>query len=115
MEDALIYFLVMAALMIPLSVVHMMCRHIVKKAPSLMPDKEQRDHYRWGELTMAFTCLAMVFYMWMILDYMITFCATMPLLGAVAHMPWILGTAAVLVTKTMHLMRLRIQMYEDVR
>ena len=58
---------------------------------------------------MAFTCLCMLFYMWMILDFMITFCATQPRLGALTHAPWILGAAGVLGAKTGHLMRLRAQ------
>lgn len=99
----------MLALMIPLAGVHLWCRDIVKKYPGIMPDNTQRDRYRWAELAMAFTCLAMLFYMWMILDFMVTFCATQPFWGAVAHMPWIMGSAGVLGAKTGHLMRLKAQ------
>jgi hypothetical protein len=47
--------------------------------------------------------------MWTILDYMVTFCATTPVLGMMAHVPWIVGSFAVLGAKTGHLMRLRAQ------
>ncbi|MEO0370468.1 MAG: hypothetical protein AAF231_03340 [Pseudomonadota bacterium] len=109
MTAALFYFLIMAALMLPLTGVHLWCRGIVKQHPQIMPDHIQRDRYRWAELAMAFTCLAMIWYMWMILDFMVTFCATQPLLGMLAHVPWILGTACVLVAKIGHLQRLRAQ------
>jgi hypothetical protein len=109
MTAAYVYFGLMLALMLPLTVVHMWCRDLVKKNPHIMPDNTQRDRYRWGEMAMAFTCLTMLFYMWMILDFMVTFCATAPLLGAVAHVPWIVGTAGVLGAKVGHLMRLKAQ------
>lgn len=109
MTAAHLYFALMAGLMLPLAGVHLICRDIVKKHSYIMPDNTQRDRYRWAELAMAFTCLAMVFYMWVILDYMVTFCATTPQLGALAHGPWIVGTAGVLGAKTGHLLRLRAQ------
>lgn len=109
MTTAMIYFMIMTGLMLPLATVHMWCRDVVKKNPHIMPDNTQRDRYRWSELAMAFTCLAMLFYMWVILDYMVTFCATTPWLGALAHVPWILGSAGVLGAKTGHLMRLKAQ------
>lgn len=103
-----IYFVIMASIMLPLAAVHLWCRDLVKKHPSIMPDNTQRDRYRWAELSMAFTCLAMIFYMWMILDFMVTFCATQPLLGALAHVPWVTGTAGILGAKIGHLKRLRV-------
>ena len=106
MTAAHIYFYAMATLMVPLACVHMLCRDVVKKNPQIMPDNTQRDRYRWAELAMAFTCLTMLWYMWVILDYMVTFCATTPALGLMAHVPWIFGTACVLVAKTGHLARL---------
>lgn len=109
MTMAHIYFALMLFLMLPLSFVHMWCRDVVKQNPHIMPDNTQRDRYRWSELAMAFTCLAMIFYMWMILDFMVTFCAMYPLFGALAHVPWIVGTACVLGAKTGHLLRLRAQ------
>ena len=109
MTAADLYFAAMLIVMLPLAVVHLWCRDIVKRFPQIMPDETQRDRYRWAEMAMAFTCLAMLFYMWMILDFMVTFCATTPLLGALAHGPWILGTLAVLVAKIGHLRRLSAQ------
>lgn len=109
MTAAHFYFACMVFIMLPLAVVHLLCRDVVKKHDYIMPDNTQRDRYRWGELAMAFTCLAMLFYMWMILDFMVTFCATQPALGALAHVPWIVGTVCVLGAKTGHLMRLRAQ------
>lgn len=109
MTTAALYFILMLVLMLPLTGVHLWCRDLVKKYPYIMPDNTQRDRYRWGELAMAFTCLAMLLYMWMVLDFMVTFCATQPLLGAIAHMPWIVGTAGILAAKIGHLIRLRAQ------
>lgn len=109
MTAALIYLLIMVALMLPLAIVHLWCRDLVKKHPYIMPDNTQRDRYRWAELAMAFTCLTMIFYMWMILDFMVTLCATQPILGAIAHVPWILGTACVLGAKIGHGFRLKAQ------
>ena len=48
----------------------------------------------------------MLWYMWVILDYMVTFCATTPVLGAMAHLPWIGGTFGVLLAKLRHMWRL---------
>ena len=92
--------------MVPLVVVHLLCREIVARYEAIMPDDKQRNRYRWAELAMAFACVAMLSYMWIILDYMITFCATTPLLGLLAHVPWILGSYAVLLAKLRHLARL---------
>ena len=109
MTAAHVYLAIMACLMLPLALVHMRCRDLVKQHPYIMPDNTQRDRYRWAELAMAFTCLAMIWYMWRILDFMVTFCATQPLAGAIAHVPWIVGTAGVLGAKIGHLMRLQTQ------
>ncbi|MGC3940450.1 hypothetical protein ACOTTU_21830 [Roseobacter sp. EG26] len=106
MTAAHIYFASMVLGMLPLTVVHLLCREIVARYPGIMPDTKQRNRYRWAELAMAFTCLAMLWYMWVILDYMVTFCATTPTLGLLAHVPWIVGTYAVLLAKTRHLGRL---------
>lgn len=109
MTAAHVYFALMTGLMLPLAGVHLYCRDLVKKHSYIMPDNTQRDRYRWAELAMAFTCLTMIFYMWVILDYMVTFCATTPWLGVLAHVPWIVGTTSVLGAKIGHLMRLRAQ------
>lgn len=106
MTAATLYFALMILFMMPLAAVHLICRELVKRYPAIMPDNTQRDRYRWAELAMAFTCLAMIWYMWMILDFMVTFCATQPLLGLLAHMPWIVGTLAVLGAKLGHMSRL---------
>jgi hypothetical protein len=47
--------------------------------------------------------------MWAIIDFMVTFCATQPVEGFIAHMPWIGLAFIVLVTKAGHLQRLRNQ------
>lgn len=106
MTAAHLYFALMVAAMLPLTVVHLLCREVVARWPGIMPDTKQRNRYRWAELAMAATCLAMLFYMWVILDYMVTFCATTPGLGLMAHGPWLLGTGAVLLAKLRHLGRL---------
>ncbi|WP_227271818.1 hypothetical protein [Roseobacter weihaiensis] len=106
MTAAHIYFALMILAMLPLAVVHMLCREVVARYPAIMPDTRQRNRYRWAELAMGVTCLAMLWYMWVILDYMVTFCATTPVLGMIAHLPWIIGSFAVLVAKTRHLGRL---------
>ena len=82
---------------------------------NIMPDDTQRNRYRWAELAMAFTCLGMLWYMWLILDYMVSFCATTPTLGLLAHGPWIVGTYAVLLAKTRHLGRLIAQVQTFLR
>lgn len=109
MEAAHIYFGLMTLAMLPLAWVHWECRKIVGEHPRIMPDETQRDRFRWMEIAMAFTCVVTIFYMWMILDFMVTFCATQPRDGFIAHMPWIVGGYAVLVAKAGHLMRLRAQ------
>lgn len=109
MEAAYIYFGLMALAMLPLAWAHWECRGIVKRFPKIMPDETQRDRFRWMELAMAFTCVVTIFYMWMILDFMVTFCATQPREGFMAHMPWIVGAFCVLGAKIGHLMRLRAQ------
>lgn len=106
MTAAHIYFALMICSMVPLVVVHLLCREIVARYAAIMPDTKQRNRYRWAELAMAFSCVAMLWYMWIILDYMVTFCATTPFLGALAHMPWIVGTYGVLLAKLRHLGRL---------
>lgn len=106
METAHIYFAAMVLGMLPLASVHAICRGIVKRYPHVMPDDRQRDRYRHSELAMGLTCLAMLWYMWLILPFMVTFCATDPFAGFVSHMPWIVGTYAVLCAKTWHLKRL---------
>ncbi len=106
MTAAHLYFALMVLGMLPLTVVHLLCREIVARHPQIMPDTKQRNRYRWAELAMGFTCLAMLWYMWVILDYMVTFCATTPVLGMLAHVPWIIGTFGVLLAKTRHLGRL---------
>lgn len=50
-----------------------------------------------------------LWFMWMILDFMVTFCATQPRDGFIAHMPWIVGAFCILGAKIGHLMRLRAQ------
>lgn len=100
------YFALMILAMLPLTVVHVLCREIAGRYTGVMPDTKQRNRYRWAELAMAFTCLAMLWYMWVILDYMVTFCATTPVLGLMAHVPWIAGSYAVLLAKLRHMGRL---------
>ena len=106
METAHLYFAAMAVLMIPLIFVHYLCIRVTGLHPGIMPDDLQRARYRLTELAMGLTCAAMLWYMLAILDYMVTFCATDPLAGAIAHGPWIAGTGAVLLAKTRHLYRL---------
>lgn len=109
MEAAHIYFGLMSIAMLPLAWVHWECRKIVGEHPRIMPDGTQRDRFRWMEVAMAFTCITTIFYMWMILDFMVTFCATQPREGFTAHMPWIVGACCVLAAKVGHLMRLKVQ------
>ena len=106
MEAAHIYFALMILAMLPLAVVHWICRELVGRHPQIMPDTKQRNRYRWAEAAMGLTCLAMLWYMWVILDYMVTFCATTPALGLMSHSPWITGSYGVLVAKVRHLGRL---------
>lgn len=106
MPVAYLYFGVMILLMTPLIFVHVLCTVVTGKYPGIMPDNGQRWRYQQAEGGMALSCLAMLWYMAQILGIMVTFCATYPLVGLIAHMPWIAGTGAVLVLKTRHLMRL---------
>jgi hypothetical protein len=106
MTAAHFYFAFMICGMVPLVVVHFLCRKIVTRYPEVMPDDKQRSWYLWAEAAMAFSCAGMLWYMYAILGYMVTFCATQPLLGAVAHVPWIVGTYAVLLARLRHLGRL---------
>lgn len=109
MEAAHLYFGLMSLAMLPLAWAHWECRTTVADHPGVMPDETQRDRFRWMELAMAFSCIATIFYMWMILDFMVTFCATSPRDGFIAHMPWIVGVVCILGAKLGHLMRLRAQ------
>lgn len=106
MTAAHIYFALMVLAMVPLTFVHFLCWRVTGLHPGIMPDNRQRQRYRWSEVAMGTTCMAMLWYMWLTLPFMVTFCATQPLEGALAHIPWIMGTATVLVTKTRHLYRL---------
>lgn len=105
MTAAHLYFALMIALMTPLIFVHLMCWQIVKRFPGIMPDTMQRERYMWAEVAMACGCVSMLWYMWLVLPFMVSFCATEPLAGAAAHMPWIAFTACVLLAKTRHLWR----------
>ena len=106
METAHIYFACMVVLMVPLILVHLSCWRVVDRYPHIMPDDTQRSRYGWSEIVMAATCAAMIWYMWLILPFMVTFCATDFWGGFNAHAPWIIGTFGVLVFKTRHLSRL---------
>ena len=106
MTSAELYFALMVLAMLPLTFVHFLCWRVVGLHPDIMPDDTQRARYRLSELAMGTACATMLWYMWMVLDYMVTFCATDPVAGMLAHIPWILGTSAVLITKTRHLYRL---------
>lgn len=106
MTAAHLYFAAMILTMLPLAIVHLICWQVVKRHPTIMPDDEQRAWFMWGEVAMASACLAMLFYMWMVLPFMVSFCATSPVQGAIAHMPWIVITGCVLTAKTRHLWRL---------
>ena len=55
MTAAELYFAAMVLGMLPLAVVHMLCREIVARYPQVMPDTKQRNRYRWAEMAMAFT------------------------------------------------------------
>lgn len=110
MSAAYLYFGTMVLLMVPLVFVHLLCMIVTGRHPELMPDNGQRWRYQQAEGAMALTCLAMLWYMAQILGPMASFCATDPVAGFIAHMPWVTGTGAVLVLKTRHLMRLMAQM-----
>lgn len=87
MEAAHIYFALMVFGMTLLIGVHIICREIVRKWPQTMNGEKRRKWYRWSELMMALACLSMLWYMWSVLDFMVTFCATSPIAGALAHAP----------------------------
>ena len=106
METAHIYFAAMILTMGPLVVVHVMCWRLVWTYPDIMPDHTQRRWYTWAESAMAAACVAMLWYMWMLLPWMVSICATDSMLGALAHVPWIVATSCVLYAKTAHMMRL---------
>jgi len=75
-----------------------------------MPDQVLRDRYIWGELAaMTSACIAMLWYMLLLLPWMMSICATDPLRGAIAHLPWIFMAACVLLAKTRYLWRLLVQ------
>lgn len=80
------YFWTMAVLAIPLGALHL------------------RDR----EYTAAMSCAAMLWFMWLILPIMEAMCATNPTGAAVAHIPWIIATGAVLLAK----MRSALQRYQ---
>lgn len=106
LTSAHIYFALMVLPGLPLTAIHALCWHAVEKYPDIMPDDKQRDRYALSELAMGGMCTGALWFMWMILGYMVTFCATAPFLGMVAHMPWIAFMWFSLLTKTRHLMRL---------
>ena len=106
MEAAELYFMAMVLIMLPLVVVHLTCWQIVKRVPATMPDKKARDWYMRSEVVMATACLCMLWYMWMMLPWMISICATDPWVGIVSHVPWIALTGCVLFAKVRHLWRL---------
>ena len=106
MDTAHLYFAAMVLTMLPLTVVHLICWQVVNLHPVVMPDDNQRAWFKWSEVAMASTCLAMLWYMWMLLPWMVSICATDPFVGALAHGPWIALTACVLWAKLNHLRRL---------
>jgi len=106
MELAHILFGLMAVPMVLLIGVHLLCRRLTFWHPRIMPDAIQRRWYRRSEGTMAYTCAAMVWYGWALLPLMVSFCATDPQWGIIAHAPWIIGQWAVLFAKAAHLKRL---------
>ncbi|MEO0568299.1 MAG: hypothetical protein AAF066_11245 [Pseudomonadota bacterium] len=112
MTAALAYFIAMLAFMVPLIGVHVLCIVVTGRHNGIMPDNGQRWRYQRAEGAMAATCVAMLWYMGSILDIMVTFCASYPIAGLIAHLPWIIGTGFVLVFKTHHLMRLIEQVKE---
>lgn len=109
MTTASVYFFAQLVLMGPLVLVHYLCIRVTALRPFIMPDNGQRWRYQWAEGAMGIACLAMLFYMWTVLPIMVAFCATQPVLGFIAHMPWIVMTGVVLITKLRHLGRLREQ------
>ena len=106
METAHIYFALMVLTMLPIAVVHLLCRRITYWHPDIMPDKEQRRTYRQTKASMAAACIAALWFMWSILGVMVTFCATMPVWGFVTHIPWIAAMALALYHETRHFQRL---------
>jgi hypothetical protein len=101
-----IYFALMLLAGLPLIAIHALCWNIVRKYPDIMPDQKQRERYALSELAMGGMCAGGLWFMWMILGYMVTFCATTPVLGFIAHVPWIAFMWLSLLTKARHLMRL---------
>lgn len=86
--------------------IHVLCWSVVRKYPGIMPDDKQCDRYALSELVMGGMCAGVLWFEWRILGYMVIFCATTPLLGMLAHIPWIAFIWLSLLTKARHLMRL---------
>lgn len=72
-------------------------------------NSDQRAWYRRTEAAKAGECLAMLWYMWLVLPFMVSFCATQPRDGMMAYLPWIGYAAVALFAKALQLLRLRAQ------
>jgi len=100
------YLFAMIATMVTLTIVHIICRFIVREYPDIMPDREQRYWFNAAEVSMAMMCLSGLWFMWYVWDFMVHICTTDPLAGALMHMPWVIGGLCAAVCKSMHLKRL---------
>ena len=107
MITAYTYFAVISLALLWKAVVHTFCSWNMNTYRSLHVDEGLRTLARDMHVFMALMSLTMLWFHWMILDFMVTFCATMPWLGFVAHFPIILVVYFQAVNATRHLKRQR--------
>jgi len=91
MSAAYYYFAAMAALAVPIAILHIMCRAVMRDHPQIMPDREARYNFNAGQVFMASMCLSGLWHMWGSIPGMIFLCASEPIKAAFYHLPWLIS------------------------
>ena len=105
--SAYIYFALMAFALIWKAVTHAFCAWNMNTYRKLHVDEALRSLSRDMHGWMAGMALTMLWLHWVVLDYMVTFCATVPVLGFLAHMPLIVALYGQALNATAHPKRQR--------
>lgn len=106
-NSAYVYFVAMATACTIKGVAHFFQAWNLNTFRMLHTDEELRTLARDTHGGHFFGALSMIWFHWMILDYMVTFCATQPLEGAISHVPQIVFVWFVAYKSVMHLKRQR--------
>ena len=82
--------------------VHFLCTRMLRWYPDTQPDENLRRSETKMHLWMMAGCLTAVNYMWIYLEPMRALCATDPVQGMVAHVPWVIAMWLMLFSALRH-------------